>query len=774
MKMKGNVFYFACSGILGIIASSTSFHWGSTLVIVFFLIEVWRRLPPKILIICFCFFIFFSFYFRHLEINNHSVIPPSAKSLTGTIITPPHFNGDRLSAVMKTFNKEKVQLVYKIKSKNEWHHLKSQMNIGLTCRFEGRLEKPDPNRNENAFDYREYLRQQQIYWIFHARSITLDECYHKELSLWQWLELYRQKGLAFVEQLYSNDSAGFVQALIFGERRSIDENMLDVYQKLGIVHLIAISGLQVSLLSASLFLLGIRIGITRETMIHILFILLPIYIVIAGASPSVVRAGFMTMLILVAMKFQHTFSVLDTVSTACIIMLLINPYWLFQAGFQLSFLVTLALILSRKIISNYSSFFQQLLVVTFIAQMVSFPVILLNFYEFSLISIPANMIFVPVYNFLILPSSVISLFLAVSINPIGKVIVHLVEISLELLNSFAQFISKTSFFTITLGKPSMAIMIAYYIVIFIFFITWEKKRRLTKIKKFFMLVVMVMLVHGLFPYLNPYGEVIMIDVGQGDSIFIQLPHRQAVYLIDTGGTATFFKKEEWRNRMNKFDIGDDVVVPFLKSKGVREIDKLMITHGDLDHMGEAITILRRFKVKELVVPVGFMQSDLEKDLITFALKKKVNVRALAEGDYWKEGNTSFYILSPTPKGMEKDKNDGSLVIYTNIGGQKWLFTGDLGKNGENRLIHQYPNLSVDVLKVGHHGSNTSTSSEFLQHTRPKIALISAGKNNRYQHPHKEVIDELNRYDVKIYRTDLHGAIRYTFSKQVGTFHTTLP
>jgi competence protein ComEC len=773
MKMKGYGIYFACSSILGTIASFTSFHWGTILVVIIFFFEVWRRLPPKILIICFCFFVFFSFYFRYKENQNHSIIPQTADSLTGTIITYPHINGDRFSSVIKTSSNEKVQLVYKIKSKNEWQHLKSHIKIGLTCRFEGRLKEPDPNRNENAFDYRQFLQQQQIYWIFYARSIPLHECYQKELSLLHWLELYRYKGLNFVERVYSNESAGFVQALIFGERRSIDENILHVYQTLGVVHLIAISGLHVSLLSASLFLLGIRLGITRETMIHILLFLLPLYIVMAGASPSVVRAGFMTMLVLGGIKFQRTLSLLDTVSIACVIMLIINPYWLFQTGFQLSFIVTLALILSRNILSNYSSFFQQLLVVTLIAQMVSFPVILLNFFEISLISIPANMIFVPVYNFLILPGSVISLFLA-EFGPIGKVIVDFVEISLGLLNSLAERISKISLLTITLGKPSREMMIAYYVVISIFFISWEKQRTLKKILKPIMLVFMIMFIHGLLPYLNPYGEVTMIDVGQGESIFIQLPHRQAVYLIDTGGMVTFSKKESWQNKNNKFEIGDDVVVPFLKSKGIRELDKLIITHGDLDHMGDAKTILHHLKVKELIVPIGFLQNELEKDLITFALEKKVNVRALEEGDYWKVGDTPFYILSPSSKTIENDKNDGSLVIYTILGGHKWLFTGDLGKNGENRLIDHYPNLRVDVLKVGHHGSHTSTSPQFLQHIQPKFALISAGQNNRYHHPHKEVIDELNRYDIKIYRTDLHGAIRYTFSNQFGTFHTTLP
>ena len=222
-----------------------------------------------------------------------------------------------------------------------------------------------------------------------------------------------------------------------------------------------------------------------------------------------------------------------------------------------------------------------------------------------------------------------------------------------------------------------------------------------------------------------------------------------------------------------FEVGRDTVVPFLKSKGITTLDKLIITHGDSDHAGGAEAVLNELKVKELVLPDLLERSELEEKLIKLATEKRIKIRFVQKGDQWKIENQSFTILSPN-EGTSSNKNNSSIVLYTEMGGLRWLFTGDLEEEGEKTLIAEYPDLKIDVLKVGHHGSQTSSSDLFLDVLSPKLAIISAGKNNRFNHPHQDVLDALEKRKIKILRTDLSGAITYKFVKETGTFYVHCP
>ena len=268
------------------------------------------------------------------------------------------------------------------------------------------------------------------------------------------------------------------------------------------------------------------------------------------------------------------------------------------------------------------------------------------------------------------------------------------------------------------------------------------------------------------------GEVTFLDVGQGDCIFISLPFGKGNYLIDTGGSLTF-EREQWQERSQPFDVGEDTVIPFLKSKGVTTINKLIITHGDADHAGSAEVILREIKVKELVLSARKEKNELERKLVGVAQREGTAIRFVRSGDSWRVGKDRFYILSPEANN-QGDANNGSIVLYTELGGLRWLFTGDLEAEGEEKLIKKNPTLVVDVLKVGHHGSKSSTTEDFLESVSPKWAIISVGENNRYQHPHREVLERLKNKEIDIFRTDQLGAITYTFRKETGTFSVQNP
>ncbi|WP_243463042.1 DNA internalization-related competence protein ComEC/Rec2 [Mesobacillus boroniphilus] len=327
--------------------------------------------------------------------------------------------------------------------------------------------------------------------------------------------------------------------------------------------------------------------------------------------------------------------------------------------------------------------------------------------------------------------------------------------------------------TLIIGKLEPFLLIVQIILIPLFFFKWEGFifKKLKPPLWLFALPLLPLLLQILLPYLNPNGQITFLDVGQGDSIFIRMPYNQGNYLIDTGGVMRF-EKEKWQQRGSLYDPGKKIVVPFLKSEGVRTLDKLILTHGDADHVGGAVALLEEIRVKQLIVPRVSDRSGLEEEIIEIASKKGADIYVAGMGIRWKTSGGNFLILHPSE--MDGERNEQSIVLRATFGGKKWLFTGDLGSEGENSMARKIKDIDIDVLKIGHHGSKYSSSEPFLERTNADFAVISVGKNNRYGHPGKEVIKRLEERGIQIFRTDEDGAIIYKFKDNSGTFTTQLP
>ncbi|MCS0542771.1 ComEC/Rec2 family competence protein, partial [Aeromonas veronii] len=264
-----------------------------------------------------------------------------------------------------------------------------------------------------------------------------------------------------------------------GERTNIASEIENSYQSLGLIHLLAISGLHVSLMTGMFYFLCIRFGMTREITAISLLCLLPAYIFIAGGSPSVIRSVLMSMLLLASMMWWKKGSILDVISFACMTMLLFNPYYIVNIGFQLSFLVSASLILSsRAIFKYYPTTIASLFVVSLLSQITSMPVLLFHFYEFSLLSLPLNMLYVPLYSVVILPFALLTVLLLSIFSPIGKIFAVMLSWMLEILNQVTVWASQFNFTLLTPGKPGLILMILYCASILYFLICWEKRKTL--------------------------------------------------------------------------------------------------------------------------------------------------------------------------------------------------------------------------------------------------------------------------------------------------------
>ncbi|WP_051556612.1 DNA internalization-related competence protein ComEC/Rec2 [Alkalihalobacterium bogoriense] len=720
-----------------------------------------------LLFLVFSFILFYSTTTFH-DILNQSHYPLSLQNqsllLSGQIYSMPSIDGDRLRFEFKTNDKEKVQVQYYLHSVEEQHQLR-QLKKGMKCTIKGEFRKPGPATNFNGFDYEQHLYEKGIHWIFIPTSF--ESCYSGRWNGINELIEFRQKGLESVRTSIPEPTAGIVAALVYGERSFMEEDILQAYQRLGIIHLLAVSGLHVGLVVGAFYFLLIRIGITRERTIDILLLILPMYIVIAGGAPSVIRAATMVMIALLFKRININIQPLDLVCIIGMIYLLVQPLSLFHIGFQLSFLTTMALLLSVFTLKE-KNYVQLLFFVTGISQLISLPFILHYFYEISVLSLPLNFIFIPLVSFIILPlSMLLSLLLPISTEASQLVITILTPL-IQVSHMFLLFVDSFSFGKLSVGKLPSSIVVALFGTIAFLFMRNERKTMKNRLLLPIFLLTVFLFAAKITPYVTKTGEITVLDVGQGDCILIEFPYRKSVYLLDAGGLVAF-NNEKWREKIRTFEVGKDVILPYLKSKGITKIDKLILSHGHYDHIGGVEALLGEIEIKEVLYSQGVVEGEFEQQLLQQLYESGSSIQFVGEGEKWKEGDAQFIVLSP--QGHEQSLNNRSIVLYAYIGGYRWLFTGDLEQEGEARLIQEYTDLPVDVLKVGHHGSKTSSTPLFIEHISPSIALIPVGKQNRFGHPHPDVVKGLEEVGVMTFRTDQHGAIRFQFTKNTKQFES---
>lgn len=361
-----------------------------------------------------CILYFTSFYV--IDHFNTTIYHEGKFHTLASVQDIPVIDGDRLSFTAETDEGEALKAGYTLRSPQEKRAL-SALQPGSLCVMQGELKEPKKETVPGTFNQKESMYQKGIHWIFAVQSIT--SC-KPGGGLMPSLLKIRKAGLDFIEENMADSAAGIGRALIFGDRFLIEQDVLDGYQRLGIIHLLAISGLHVGLLSAALFYIFIRFGVTRECAKWLLVIGLPVAAVLTGGAPSVMRAVFMSEIYLLASLSKKNFKSADVISIACLGLLLYHPYLLFQAGFQLSFAVSFVFILSKEILTRPKSRISQLLLGSFLAQLASLPILLFHFQEFSFLSTLMNLFFIPLYIFIIMPLSFGSLLAFICFHPLGR------------------------------------------------------------------------------------------------------------------------------------------------------------------------------------------------------------------------------------------------------------------------------------------------------------------------------------------------------------------
>lgn len=724
--------------------------------ITFLVIVILFQLRRKIIVVL-VFLPFFFLYTQWYEQKNTSLFPPYTTNFQGTIETIPKINGKVISFQYKT-SREILVVRYKMNSADEKRRLE-KLEISMHCLLNGTLKEPESRSHFYGMNYREYLHNKNIHWILEASTVDAGSCaLDKKESLISKIKIWRSKSIKQLEAHFTQNTAGLMNALVFGYREKIETKTLEAYQKLGLTHLLAVSGFNVGIVSYFLYLLSVRIGIMKELAYVLIVIFLPIYIVLSGGESSIVRAGIMGMLALCLIVSQKKINPAVLLSIVCIIMLLWNPLYAFDLGFQLSFLMTFVLITSISLFKAKSN--TQLLIITsFMCSLFSFPIILYHFFEFSLWSLPINVIYIPFVSLILFP---VSIFVAAVIHFIPSA-VYLLKLPVQFLfESSASILEMVEKFngTLLLGRPSSWLFLMYFLAVLYLFYEWERKDHFHL--RFCIPCMFILTLHVCFPYLNPTAKVSFINVGQGDSILIELPFRKAVYLIDTGGSIPF-EREEWEEANEEYDVTKKVVLAYLKGRGIRRLDGLILSHADMDHAGGTVFLLKNFPVDTLYLPKNKNLSKLEMEIIESGKKEGIQMMYLRKGMRWSIGNSQFSVLHPGEKNTSA--NNRSIVLWVKLYNTSFLLTGDIEKEAEHEILNNFSRLKADVLKVAHHGSATSTTKQFLELAEPEFAVISSGRNNIYGHPAKDVTARLREKKVTIYRTDENGDIIFKAGKR---------
>lgn len=673
--------------------------------------------------------------------------------VSGKVISAVDYNNNRTSFQIKD---QALNAYFQIVYYSEPSEVKIRsIHHGSQCTIEGKWNRETQPTNPGQFDYGLYLKKQGV--IGEIIVEQPEDILCSERSVLSYIHSWRTNILKQIEKKFDKRSSVWIKALLFGERTGLDSQVVEQFQDWGIAHLLAISGLHIGILIGIIYLILVRCNITtKETAQTILIFSLPFYIILAGASASVSRGILTVITLIVFEKFKFHISLLDVFSIVFTLLILFDPYQVYDVGFQFSFLVTFGILLSQRWLNIRSYTFQGLRL-SYISQMIITPLQLYYFNQFQPLGMVLNVIIVPFFSVLYLPFLLL-MFLSGIIVPKLTSIFELLFLLLEnIMVKSIDYIDSMIQTTISTGQLSFIYIIAYYIILFLSMFYLDKKKKLQGFIWGLTLTILL-LIPSIFPYFKNEGIVTMLDVGQGDTLVIELPKREAVILYDVGALFSFQSQEVSRR------VYDQVIKPFLEYQRIKKIDCIFISHEDLDHDGSLPFILQDYEVTRVVVGPYYKPS---KEIVEAFRENDVTVEVMYPGEKLTVGKYYFKALSPLTN--TNSANENSLVIQTNLGGAEWLLTGDIGSDTERKLIKEYSNLEIDILRVGHHGSKNSTDEAFIRHIQPRYGLISAGKDNRYGHPAKEVLDILEENDVKVFRTDIEGAIQFKFMNRGGTF-----
>ena len=691
-----------------------------------------------------------------------------------------------------------------------------KLKIGNTVVVQGKVRQFESATNDGQFDMKEYYAIMGI-------AFSMTGCSYEIVSETYWpvrhgLYVIKNSLSNVLDVSMSKEDAGVLKAMLFGDKTGMDEEIKELYQRNGIAHIIAVSGLHITLWGMGLCRLLRKIHIPLPATNSVSFLFVVMYGLLTGSQASAVRSIIMFSLYLFSEMVHRTYDLMTAMSLSAALLLFWNPLYAYYSGFLLSFSAVAgiafilpfitglskqqklidAMVLKKdtlvgKIIKKIKKFIVSSFRVSLSVLLSTLPIQIYFFYTFSIYSLILNILITP---FVGMAGSVIG----VIMPGMGKGILWFCHLILSGYEKLCLLFDELPFAHPVIAKPEIHKMIIYYCVLFLLCLCssdcgkrWMKKggKRLTElipkygrrivvnIEKYrAFLAVLLLLLNSLFLCIHTVKDttLTMLDVGQGDCFVLE--GKSGLCMMIDGGSSSVSEVGKYR------------ISPFLRSHGIQTVDFVFLTHADKDHTNGVLELLEnpksnRISIRYLVLTDYAKENEAYQTILSAAQKSGTQVLYFSEGDHI-EGNdfmlTCLYPGKASGKGKDDnggingnqgkdnnkttsiinpDENDRSMVLLLECQKQKLLFMGDLTAAYENEIMESpyLQNSSISLLKLGHHGSRFSSSEAFLETFMPKIGLVSAGADNSYGHPHSETLERLAKIGTIVYRTDELGATK---------------
>ncbi len=754
--MTGHLIFLAFSALIAVLAVVSRFHYISILFMLVYLLRLICLKKRDILKWSLLIFALMTML-TELKLQDKPSVLSSEDQffLVDIKMDSVKVDGDLLQFYGKEGRGEDLVVFYRLTSEEEKEYWLKEVPASQLA-IKGQLEEGSGHRNFFDFSYRSFLRQKNIHWILQAEDLSIKE---KDWKVWR-MDHWRQQIFQWIDQCFSSPAAPYIKALIFSDQRYFDKQLYHQFKQMGVVHLLSISGMHISFFINLFRYFLLRAGLTKEKIPPILIMTLTLYGCLCGWGISIFRAICQHNLRSLKHMCAWPLTSFDIWSFTLVAALLIQPLSILQVGFQLSYLLSFSLIFYQHLpLTTYLNSWQTELFLSLYAAVWSLPVLIYHHHSFSILSVFFNLLMIPIFSKILLPLLLLSLTLAICFGQLSafhyldqllNIILNSFEVSLTIFEDFTQWQWVTGH-------------VPWFLLAAIFLLTVQMMKACETRKQFSLkkivwptVLILIILLSQSFPF---WTRVLVVNVGQGDCIIVQQAFWQSDFMIDTGGRLKF-EKEEWQEKNHKKSMAEDRLIPALHSLGISHLDYLFISHGDADHCGDMLDLIDGFSVGQVQIMDSSLKHEGFFQQVKQAYQSGQDIQLIPTSaipyslaDHW----TIIW-----PKDELEDVNDGSMVIYGKIANDSWMFTGDISQKVENELLSSYPSLDVDILKVGHHGSDTSTGDQWLKQLAAHTAIISVGENNRYHHPSPEVVDRLEQYGVRTLRTDIDGAILFTY------------
>jgi len=694
---------------------------------------------------------------RRLRLSNYA-------DFYGTLYKSPSRGPDRdilFIKVEKAFYENKMEKIRGNLRITVPHSSESSSPLKLfvhdKIKVSARLLSSKGFRNFQASSLNAYLKSQNIHNRAFSKSALLVEKLEsgKKYSPLRLVSVLRQSLQNKIENHFSSETGvlsaqgAVLEALLLGERSRMDPAITQSLQKAGIYHLFAISGAHIAIISFFLFsLLKLSRVPTRLSYLFLIAFLF-FYAFLVEGRPSVMRATIMAVAFLLGKLIWRNVSLLNTISISAFILLFFNPFSLFNVGFQLTFAATFSIILFFPKIINYFPRLpfriSEIIVLSLTAQLGVFPFIASSFNRVTFSSLILNYAALPLVG-LIMACGYIFLPLSFASSFLAQLLAKGIDFLINLLVSCSHLFDKVPFISYRIPTPHLITIIGYFLFFLLLLLPSKIRRQKLALTVLF-LVFFTLLISYPFPSVSKNLKLTFIDVGEGESILVEFPGRKKM-LIDGGG-----------HPEGTFDVGEQVVSPFLWHKGIKKIDYLVLTHAHPDHLNGLIAVAKNFKIGEYWEAFSPLESDPYTEFKR-SLSSSVSRKRYFRGHSYQEKKVRIEVLHPE-KGepyVDTISNDHSLVLRLSCDQVSFLLPGDIGTDAEKMILGSSGEIKSQVLKSPHHGSRSSSTEAFLDSVSPEIVVISVGENNPYGFPNHEILERYKKIGAKVYRTDVHGAV----------------